>query len=72
MLGGDRLMNDLEINNNVFDSIKHVDEYGHEYWFAREIMSVLEYNKWQKFKDVIKKAIEACKGSNYMVSDHFT
>ena len=33
-------------NNNLFESIKHIDEDGKEYWFARELMVVLEYTKW--------------------------
>ena len=65
------LMNELVINN-AFDSIKHIDEFGHEYWYARELMVVLEYNKWQKFKEVINKAIETCNNSNYISRDHFT
>ena len=23
--------------NNTFEDIKHIDEYGNEYWFAREL-----------------------------------
>ena len=42
-------MEDLIINYDVFESIKHIDELGFEYWFARELMAVLEYNKWENF-----------------------
>lgn len=24
-------------NNSIFENIKHVDEYGNEYWLAREL-----------------------------------
>ena len=27
-------MNNLEINNNTFEGIKHIDEYGNEYWYG--------------------------------------
>ena len=64
-------MNVLEINNNVFESIKHTDKYGDEYWFARELSKVLEYKRWEKFLNVIISAKNACKQSNYKVSDHF-
>jgi hypothetical protein len=31
-------MNELEnINEAVFESIKHFDENGNEYWYAREL-----------------------------------
>ena len=65
-------MNELEkINETIFESIKHVDEDGNEYWYARELQKVLEYTEWRKFVGVIKKAINSCKTSNYVASDHF-
>ena len=64
-------MNDLKINNNIFDTIKHVDDYGNEYWLARELMILLGYSKWENFHKVIKNAITACKNSNYNVSECF-
>ena len=64
-------MNKLMINNKVFESIKHVDEYGNEFWYARELQVVLEYTEWRKFKGVVDKAIEACKQSKNDVFDHF-
>ena len=35
-------------------------------------MPLLDYKKWQKFKEVINKAIMACKNSNCNVVNHFT
>ena len=65
-------MNELEkINEIIFENIKHVDEDGNEYWYARELQKVLEYTEWRKFVGVMKKAINSCKTSNYVVSDHF-
>lgn len=65
-------MNELEkINETIFESIKHVDDDGNEYWYARELQKVLEYTEWRKFVGVIKKAINSCKASNYVASDHF-
>ena len=64
-------MNKLEIKDNVFESIKHIDENGVEYWSARELQHALEYMEWRKFEGVIKKAQEACKMSNNNVLDHF-
>ena len=52
-------------------SIKHVDEFGNEYWCARELMKVLEYIEWRKFNNTINKAKEACVKSNYNILDHF-
>ena len=36
-------------NKTIFESIKRIDKEGYEYWYARELMKVLEYTKWQNF-----------------------
>ena len=59
------------INNNSFESIKHIDEYGNEYWFARELQKILEYKEWRNFIIVIDKAKAAWLNSNEIVEDHF-
>ena len=65
-------MNEIkEYTEKVFEDIKHIDEFGNEYWLARELMEVLEYTLWQRFSNVIKKAIDNCKNSNNNTSDHF-
>lgn len=51
-----------EGNNKTFEEIKHIDENGNEYWYARELQVVLNYAKWDKFTNVIDKAIIALKG----------
>lgn len=57
--------------SNIFEEIKHIDEYGNEYWEARELQKALEYNKWGNFDKVINKAKEACRNSNIDASLHF-
>lgn len=59
------------IQNNIFEQIKHINEYGSEYWSARELMPALGYTEWRKFAGVIDKAKEACKHSLQAVPDHF-
>ena len=58
-------------NGQSFEDIKHVDENGVEYWYARELQSVLNYKEWRKFENVIKKAKESCKNSDISVIEHF-
>lgn len=60
-----------EYTEKVFEDIKHIDEFGNEYWYARELMPILEYTEWRKFKGSISKAISNCKNSNNNVLDHF-
>lgn len=54
-----------------FDVIKHIDENGMEFWYARELAEVLDYNKWENFAKVIKRAMIACDNSRHNIDDHF-
>ena len=66
-------MNQIKKYNEIsFEDIKHIDEYGNEYWLARELQQVLEYKKWQKFINVIENAKLACEQSKFMIDEHFT
>ena len=58
-------------NNQTFEEIRHVNEEGEEYWYARELQAVLDYKEWRKFESVIKKAIKACENSGIRALDHF-
>ena len=57
--------------NQTFEKIKHIDENGTEYWYARELQKILDYKEWRKFENVINKAIESCKNSDISAFDHF-
>lgn len=61
----------IKYSDQDFDSIKHVNAYGQEFWYARELQTALNYSQWRRFHDVIGKAIEACRNSGNHVSDHF-
>ena len=68
-------MNKLEKNQNytnqTFEDIKHTDENGIEFWYARELMKILEYKQWRRFENVIDKAKQACENSGISVFKHF-
>jgi len=55
-----------------FEGIKHIDENGVEYWAGRELMVILNYEKWQNFEEVIGRAARACLQSGETVDNHFT
>ena len=61
----------MRYSEETFESIKHVDEYGHEFWYARELQRVLEYTQWRRFADAIERAKLACSNSGYDVTEHF-
>ncbi len=55
----------------TFDDIAHQTEDGVEYWLARELQDVLGYAKWDKFQNVLEKAIISCENSGNKSLDHF-
>lgn len=58
-------------SESLFDSIRHVNEYGQEFWYARELQIALEYKQWRRFSNVIEKAKISCASSGIDVSSHF-
>lgn len=60
-----------EYSEQTFERIKHINEYGEEYWLARELQPVLEYSQWRRFSDAIERAKLACKNSGFVIEDHF-
>lgn len=61
----------IKYSEQTFEGIKHINEYGEEYWLARELQPVLEYAQWRRFSDAIERAKLACKNSGFMIEDHF-
>jgi DNA-damage-inducible protein D len=55
----------------TFDSIRHQNEEGNEYWLARQLAKVLEYSEYRHFLPVIERAKLACQTSAQTVPDHF-
>ena len=69
----EKLMSDEETSytESLFESIRHVNEYGEDFWYARELQSALEYKQWRRFLNVIERAKQACENSENIVSEHF-
>ena len=53
-----------------FDDIRH-EENGIEFWYARELMELLEYAQWRNFEKTIEKAKISCENNGIIVADHF-
>ena len=70
-VGLTNVSNETDYGETIFEKIKHVNEYGQEFWYARELQTALEYKQWRRFCNVIEKAKEACKNSNIDIADHF-
>ena len=55
---------------NRFDEIRH-EENGVEFWYARELMHLSGYSRWQNFENVLSKAEVACANNGITVENHF-
>ncbi|HML35933.1 MAG TPA: DNA damage-inducible protein D [Bacillota bacterium] len=65
-------MSDIKnYSDQTFEAIKHVNEYGQEFWYARELQHILEYAEWRNFENVIQKAKTACKNAGNVEKNHF-
>ena len=65
------LLKEIDKNTKSFEDIKHIDENGVEFWYARELQNMLYYKEWRKFENVINKAKQACENSNISAFEHF-
>jgi len=72
MLGKELTMRQLKGKEyKKFEDIKHIRNDGSEFWSARELAPALEYNKWENFHKVIKRAMIACENSGHIIADDF-
>lgn len=58
-------------NDSLFDQVRHIDENGAEYWYARELGPLLGYVAWRKFNTVVSRAEESLKNTDVEVKNHF-
>lgn len=63
--------NELIPSKLTFEDLKKVNQYGTEYWSARDLQSSLGYSQWRRFENAIQKAIESCKQSGNDPDHHF-
>ena len=66
-------MNTKRIANQhhaTFESIRHFDASGQEFWLARQLADVLDYSQYRHFLPVIERAKEACLNSGQLVENH--
>lgn len=65
-------MENISIDSiTVFENIRRTNEYGSEYWTARDLARELGYSEYRHFLPVIKKAKISCKNSDQSIKDHF-
>lgn len=64
--------NRIIVIKQEFDAVIHkVEDTDVEFWFARELMQLLGYERWENFDKVIQRAMESCQTAGVVVLDHF-
>ena len=67
-----RFNSNLEKLHKTFDEILNVDtENNIEFWYAKDLKECLGYARWENFIVAINRAIESCKSTGILPSDHF-
>ena len=61
----------IELYGRKFDDIRHEAD-GIEYWYARELMKLLDYVQWRNFDNAINKAMISCENNGNVAEDHFS
>lgn len=51
--------------------MRRIDEFDVEFWFARDLMLVLGYSRWENFQVALHRAITSCESTGYNPDDHF-
>lgn len=59
-------------HHQTFEDIRQYSEEDREFWSARDLLPVLKYSRWDRFKAVIRKAMKACDNSGISSADHFS
>ena len=59
------------IGARSFEALKKVNEFGAEYWSARDLQSVLGYSQWRRFEEAVGRAQKSCEASGNVVENHF-
>jgi DNA-damage-inducible protein D len=54
-----------------FEGLKKTNDYGAEYWSARDLQPLLGYNHWRSFEKAIQKAVTSCEQSGNEPAYHF-
>ena len=62
----------IEQTKQQFDLVLHKDDASDvEFWYARELMVLLGYERWENFDKAIQRAMDSCEVSGIEVENHF-
>jgi len=55
---------------NIFDKLKNIDN-NREFWYARDMMTALNYAEWRSFNNLILRIEYECALSEDVINTHF-
>ena len=61
----------VKIKENFDETIHNVPNSDVEFWYARELMPLLGYERWENFEKAIKRSMDSCETAGITVPDHF-
>ena len=62
----------IEQVKEQFDfAIQVTEEDKIEFWYARDLMKLLGYRRWENFEKALNRAMESCETAKIKVLDHF-
>ena len=62
----------IKVIMEQYDAIVHKEEESNvEFWYARELMPLLGYERWENFEKAVNRAMNSCETSGINISDHF-
>ncbi len=59
------------LGGTSFEDLKQTNEFGAEFWSARDIQPLLGYDQWRNFEGAVKKARTSCEHSGNVCDHHF-
>lgn len=62
---------DTSIASQSFEGLRQTNEYGAEYWSARDLQALLGYSQWRRFEQAIERAVNSCLESGNPAEHHF-
>ena len=61
----------VAIGSKSFEDLRQINEFGAEYWSARDLQALLGYSQWRRFEQAIERAVSSCCESENPPNHHF-
>ena len=61
----------IKIKENFDRTINNIPNSDVEFWYARELMPLLGYERWENFEKAVKRSMDSCETAGITVPDHF-